>query len=205
VTKRNTRRGRISRRLGVNLWGRGKDPVAKKNFPPGQHGLTGYKKLTDYGIQLQAKQKLKKYYGDITEKQFRSIYKEAARMKGDTGENLVGLLESRLDAVLYRANFAPTIFTSRQLINHGHVMVDGKRCNIGSYRLKPGQVIEVREKSRQLVIIQEAMKGEERSVPEYLEVDNNKASAKYSRIPELSDVPYPVIMEPNLVIEFYSR
>lgn len=204
MTKIVQRKGRLSRRLGVNLWGRAKDPVTTKNYPPGQHGATGQKKQSDFGIQLLAKQKLRGYY-NIAEKQFRSIYKEAARRKGDTGENLVGLLESRLDAVVYRSNFAPTIFSAKQLISHGHITVDGKKVTISSYRLKPGQVVEVREKSRDMALIQEAMKGEEKSVPEYLDVSNGKASATYSRIPVLTDIPYPVIMEPNLVVEYYSR
>ncbi len=205
MTKRNNRKGKVSRRLGVNLWGRSKDPVARKNFPPGQHGLGGYRKLTDYGIQLNAKQKLKKYYGDITEKQFRGIYKEAARRKGDTGENLIGLLESRLDAIVYRSNFAPTIFSARQLVSHGHILVDGKRVTVASYRVKPGQVVEVKEKSRQMVLIQGSVESNERSIPGYIESNGDKNSVKFSRIPALTDVPYPVIMEPNLVIEFYSR
>jgi small subunit ribosomal protein S4 len=204
VTKIVQRKGRLSRRLGVNLWGRAKDPVSTKNFPPGQHGTSGMRKQSDFGIQLSAKQKLRGYY-HIGERQFRAIYKEAARRKGDTGENLIGLLESRLDAVVYRSNFAPTIFSAKQLISHGHILVDGKRVTISSYRLKPGQVVEVREKSRQMLLIQEALKGEERSVPEYLEVNGDKVSSTYGRIPVLTDVPYPVIMEPNLVVEFYSR
>lgn len=205
MTKRTKRKYKVSRRLGVNLWGRAKDPVAKKNFPPGQHGLTGYKKISDYGTQLHAKQKLRNYYGDITETQFRRIFKEAARRKGDTGENLIGLLESRLDAIVYRAGFVPTIFAARQFINHGHVTVNGRKANIGSMQIKPGQVIEVKESSRQMPMVLESMQSNERSVPEYLEVDGNKMTVKYVRVPQLSDVPYPVVMEPNMVVEFYSR
>jgi small subunit ribosomal protein S4 len=205
VTKRNNRKYGISRRLGVNLWGRAKDPVAKRNFPPGQHGLMGYKKLTDYGVQLQAKQKLRKYYGDISEKQFKKLYLEAARRKGDTGENLIGLLESRLDAIVYRSTLVPTIFAARQFVNHGHVYVDGKRVTIPSYKVKPGQVITVREKSKQLPLVQESIKSNERSAPDYLEVDTDKLAVKYGRVPAFGDVPYPVVMEPHLVIEFYSR
>ncbi len=205
MSKRRNRKYGISRRLGVNLWGRAKDPVNEKNFPPGQHGVTGSRKRTDYGIQLFAKQKLKRYYGDITEKQFRGTYQEASRRKGDTGENLIGLLESRLDAIVYRSNLVPTIFAARQFVNHGHVLVDGKRVNIASYRVKPGQVIQVREKSRQLTIVLESLQSKERSVPDYLELNQSNLSVKYTRMPALSDVPYPVIMEPNLVVEFYSR
>ena len=205
MTKRTKRKYKVSRRLGVNLWGRAKDPVAKKNFPPGQHGLTGYKKISDYGTQLHAKQKLRNYYGDITETQFRRIFKEASRRKGDTGENLIGLLESRLDAIVYRAGFVPTIFAARQFINHGHVTVNGRKANIGSMQIKPGQVIEIKESSRQMPMVLESMQSNERSVPEYLEVDGNKMTVKYVRIPLLADVPYPVVMEPNMVVEFYSR
>lgn len=204
MTKRHNRRYKISRRLGVNLWGRAKDPVGENPNGPGQHGASRGKK-SDYGLQLEEKQKMKKYYGDITEKQFKGIFKEAVRRKGDTGENLVGLLESRLDAFIYRSCFAPTIFSARQIVNHGHVLVDGKRVNIPSYRLKPGQVVEIRQKSREIPIILEATQMNERSVPEYIDADFAKMSAKYGRMPELSDVPYPVIMQPNMIIEFYSR
>lgn len=203
VTKRHNRRYKISRRLGVNLWGRDKDPVTTRPTPPGMSSSQG--KPSDYGMQLREKQKLKKYYGDIREKQFKGIFKEAARRKGDTGQNLVGLLESRLDAFIYRSCFAPTVFSARQVVNHGHVLVDGKRVNIPSYRLKPGQVVEIRQKSREIPLILEATQSKERSVPEYIEIDNSKMTAKYSRMPELADIPYPVVMEPNMVIEFYSR
>lgn len=205
MTKRSKRRYGVSRRLGINLWGRAKDPVARRNFPPGQHGLLGYKKLTDYGIQMQAKQKLKKYYGDITEKQFRRIYEEAVRRKGDTSENLIGLLESRLDAVIYRSGIVPTIFAARQFVNHGHVKINGRRVNIPSYCVKPGQVIEVKDKSKQMMLVAESLQSKERTLPEYLEFNEAAMSVKYLRLPTLSEVPYPVVMEPNLVIEFYSR
>jgi small subunit ribosomal protein S4 len=205
VTKRSKRRYGVSRRLGINLWGRAKDPVARRNFPPGQHGLLGYKKLTDYGIQMQAKQKLKKYYGDITEKQFRRVYEEAVRRKGDTSENLIGLLESRLDAVIYRSGIVPTIFAARQFVNHGHVKINGRRVNIPSYCVKPGQVIEVKDKSKQMMLVMESLQSKERTLPEYLEFNEAAMSVKYLRLPTLSEVPYPVVMEPNLVIEFYSR
>jgi small subunit ribosomal protein S4 len=205
VSKRRNRKYGISRRLGVNLWGRAKDPVNTRNFTPGQHAASASRKRTNFAIQLSAKQKLKRYYGDVTEKQFRKIYQEASRRKGDTGENLIGLLESRLDAIVYRSNFVPTIFAARQFINHGHILVDGKRVNIASYRVKPGQVVQIRERSRQLTIVIEASQTKERSVPEYLELNPANMSVKYNRIPNLSDVPYPVVMEPNLVVEFYSR
>lgn len=206
VTKRNNRKFGISRRLGVSLWGSPKDPVIKKNFPPGQHGSLGYKKLTDYAIQLKAKQQLKKYYGDIRESQFRAIYEEAARRKGDTSENMIGLLESRLDAIIYRSKFAPTVFCARQMVNHKHVLVDGKVVNVGSYRVKPGQVIEIKERSRERIKTDmDTHACNQRHVPEYLEIDENKMTAKYVRIPQRSEVPYAVVMEPNLVIEYYSR
>lgn len=205
MTKRNKRKFGISRRLGVSLWGQAKDPVHKRNMPPGQHGTLGYRKLTDYGVQLQAKQKLKRYYGDITEKQFRRIYDEAVRRKGDTSENMIGLLESRLDAMIYRAGLAPTIFAARQIVNHGHILVDGKRVNIPSYRVKPNQKISVRERSRDMALIQDSLKDMGGTAPDYLEFDAHHLSLTYKRLPSLAEVPYPVKMEPNLVIEYYSR
>jgi ribosomal protein S4, bacterial/organelle type len=205
VTKRHTTKYKIDRRLGENIWGRPKSPVNRREYGPGQHGQRRKGKMTDYGMQLRAKQKLKGYYGDLSEKQFRKIYEEANRRKGDTSENLIGLLESRLDAIVYRSKFVPTPFAARQFVNHGHVLVNGRRVNIPSYRCRPGDVIEVREKSKQLALVIEATQSAERDVPDYIEVDHNKMVAKYVRIPALSDVPYPVQMEPNLVVEFYSR
>jgi small subunit ribosomal protein S4 len=204
VSKRKNRKYKLSRRIGQSLWGRAKDPVNSRNYAPGQHGM-GRKKTTDYGVQLLAKQKLRGYYGDITEKQFKTIYKEAERRRGDTGENLIGLLESRLDAIVYRAGIVPTIFSARQFVNHGHILVDGKRVNISSYRVKPGQVIQVKEKSRQLNIVVESINSKERKAPEYLDFNESNLTVTYVRIPELADVPYPVTMEPNLVVEYYSR
>jgi len=205
VTKRTSAKYKIDRRMGENIWGRAKSPVNKREYPPGQHGQRRRTKISDYGTQLRAKQKLKGYYGDLTEKQFKRIYTEAVRVKGDTGENLIGLLERRLDAVVYRAKFVPTVFAARQFVNHAHVLVNGKSVNIPSYRVKEGDVIEVRQKSRQLVSVLEAAASAERDVPDYLDVDHSKMTATFTRTPQLSDVPYPVMMEPNLVVEFYSR
>jgi len=205
VTKRTAAKYKIDRRMGENIWGRPKSPVNKREYGPGQHGQRRKNKLSDFGTQLRAKQKLKGYYGDLTEKQFKRIYTEAARVKGDTGENLIGLLERRLDAVVYRAKFVPTVFAARQFVNHAHVLVNGKSVNIPSYRVKEGDVIEVRQKSRQLASVLEAAQSTERDTPDYLEVDHHKMSATFVRQPGLSDVPYPVIMEPHLVVEFYSR
>ncbi len=205
MSKRITAKYKIDRRMGENIWGRPKSPVNKREFGPGQHGQRRKNKLSDFGLQLRAKQKLKGYYGSITEKQFRKIYAEAVRQRGDTGEKLVGLLESRLDAIVYRAKFVPTVFAARQFVNHGHVNVNGRRVNIASYRCKAGDVIEVREKSKQLAMVLEASQLAERDVPEYLEVDHGKMVAKYVRVPVLSDIPYAVQMEPNLIVEFYSR
>ena len=205
MTKRAESKYKINRRLGVNLWGRAKSPISKREYGPGQHGQRRKNKLSDFGTQLRAKQKLKGYYGDLTEKQFRKIYGEAERVRGDTGEMLIGLLERRLDAVVYRAKFVPTIFAARQFVNHGHVLVNGKRVNIASYRVSEGDVISVREKSRQMAAIVEAIALTERDVPDYLEVDNNKLTAKFVRTPGLGDVPYPVQMEPNLVVEYYAK
>lgn len=203
--KRISAKHKIDRRLGVNLWGRSKSPFNSRQTIPGQHGPTARKKETDFGIQLKAKQKLKGYYGSIGEKKFRKYYQEAVRLRGDTGENLIGLLERRLDAVVYRAKFVPTVFAARQFVNHGHVLVNGQRVTVPSYQVQEGDVIEVRERSREIAMVLEALALPERDVPDYIDVDVKKMTATYVRIPQLDDVPYPVTMEPNLVIEFYSR
>jgi small subunit ribosomal protein S4 len=205
VTKRTSAKHKIDRRMGQNIWGRAKSPVNRREYGPGQHGQRRKNKLSDFGTQLRAKQKLKGYYGDLTDKQFRKIYVEAARVTGDTGENLIGLLERRLDAVVYRAKFVPTIFAARQFVNHGHVTVNGGRVNIASYRVKEGDVIAVRDKSRQMALVLEAVGLTERDVPDYLEVDHHKMSATFVRTPGLGDVPYPVQMEPNLVVEYFAK
>ena len=206
MTKRITTKYKIDRRLGCNLWGRPKSPFNKRNSRPGQHGATGQRrKLSDYGKQLFAKQKLRFYYGDLTEKQFRKIYDKASNIKGDTSEILIELLERRLDAIVYRMKFVPTIFAARQLVNHGHVVVNGKRVNIPSYTVKDGDEISVKEQSKQINLIQEAIVSREREIPEYLEVDTKDLKGRFLRAPLMHDVPYPVTMEPNLVIEYYSR
>lgn len=205
MSKRLETKYKINRRLGLNLWGRPKSPVNVRSYGPGQHGQTGRKKPTDYGIQLIAKQKLKGYYGNIGEKQFRRIFEKASSTRGDTGENLIGLLERRLDAVVYRLGFVPTVFSARQFVSHGHILVNGRRINIPSYRVEEGDVIELREKSRELPIVLESLKSGEREVPNYIESDSKGIKGKFLRVPTLADVPYPVQMEPNLVIEFYSR
>jgi small subunit ribosomal protein S4 len=205
MTKRIHAKHKIDRRLGENIWGRPKSPYNKREYGPGEHGQRRRGKLSDYGQQLRAKQKLKGYYGNITEKQFKAIYHEAARQRGDTSEKLIGLLERRLDAVVYRAKFVPTVFAARQFVSHGHVTVNGRRVTVPSYRCKVGDVVEVKEKSRQLPLVLEAIKSAERDVPDYVEADHNRMAAKFLRVPALSDVPYPVHMEPNLVVEFYSR
>lgn len=204
MTKRIESKYKIDRRLGVNLWGRPKSPFNVRAYGPGQHGQRR-SKPSDYGLQLTAKQKLKGYYGNITERQFRRLYAEAIRRRGDTGENLIGLLESRLDALVYRLKFVSTVFAARQFVSHGHVLVNGKRVNIPSYLVKPGDVIEVREKSKQLAVVLEATQLAERDVPEYVEVDHKSMKGTYVRVPTLMEVPYPIQMEPNLVVEFYSR
>ena len=205
MTKRLNSKHKVDRRLKVNLWGRPKSPFNTRAYGPGQHGQSRSSKPSDYGIQLQAKQKLKSYYGNINERQFRNIYKKAAMQKGDTGENLIGLLERRLDAVVYRARFSTTIFSARQLINHGHVKVNGKKVNIGSYIVKEEDTIEIRDKSKQLAIIDIALASKERETPEYIQMDEKNKKLKFVRIPKFEEVPYPIVMEPNLVIEYYSR
>jgi small subunit ribosomal protein S4 len=203
MSKRRDSKYKIDRRLGVNLWGRNKSPIGKREYGPGQHGQRR-KKPSEYGLQLLAKQRLRGYYGNIGERQFRRIFAEAARRKGDTGEHLVGLLERRLDAVVYRAKFAPTVFAARQLVNHGHLKVNGKRVTISSYRVKDNDVIEVKEKSRELALILEATASGERDVPDYLNVDHKGMKVTFLRAPLLADVPYPVQMEPQRVVEYYS-
>ncbi|MGN6573748.1 MAG: 30S ribosomal protein S4 [Pseudolabrys sp.] len=205
MTKRLESKYKIDRRMGENIWGRPKSPVNRREYGPGQHGQRRKGKLSDYGVQLRAKQKLRGYYGNISEKQFRGIYQDAIRMKGDSGAHLIGLLERRLDAVVFRSKFAPTPFASRQLINHGHILVNGKKVNIASYRCKVGDVIEVKEKSKQLALVLESQALAERDVPDYIELDGAKLTAKFARIPTLTDVPYAVQMEPHLVVEYYSR
>jgi small subunit ribosomal protein S4 len=191
--------------MGENLWGRPKSPVNKRSYGPGQHGQRRAKKLSDYGTQLQAKQKLKGYYGNITERQFHKYYVEAARRAGDTGENMIGLLERRLDAVVYRAKFVPTPYAARQLVSHGHVKVNGRRVTISSYQVKEGDTIELTAKGKDMALVLEAAKSPERDVPDYVDADHSKMSAKFLRTPKLGDVPYAAQMQPHLIVEFYSR
>ena len=204
MSKRHSAKYKIDRAMGENLWGRSKSPVNKRSYGPGQHGQRRKSKVSDFGLQLKAKQKLKGYYGNMTEKQFRKTYDEAARRKGNTPENLIGLLEARLDAVVYRAKFVPTVWAARQFVNHGHVTVNGKKVNIASYRVSLGDVVEVKEKSRNMALVLEAQQSSERDVPDYLELGDRGFSVRVARTPELADVPYPVKMEPNLVVEYYS-
>ena len=204
MSKRQNSKYKIDRRMGENIWARPKSPVNKRSYGPGQHGQRRAKKLSDYGTQLQAKQKLKGYYGNITERQFRKYYQDAARRPGDTGENMIGLLESRLDAVVYRAKFAPTPFAARQLVSHGHVKVNGKRVTIESFQVKEGMTIELSPKARDMALVIDAAKSAERDTPDYLEVNEGK-SVKLLRTPKLADVPFAVQMEPHLIVEFYSR
>ncbi len=205
MTKRVRAKHKIDRRLGENIWGRSKSPLNRRNSRPGQHGERRAGKMSDFGTQLRAKQKLKGYYASINERQFNKIYQEASRLKGSTSEHLIGLLERRLDALVYRAKFVPTVFAARQFVSHGHVSVNGKRVTVPSYRLRVNDVVEMKESSRQLVMVLEAAKSPERDVPDYIEADHNKYTAKLLRIPALADVPYQVQMQPNLVVEFYSR
>ena len=205
MTRRLSAKHKVDRRLGVNLWGRPKSPFNSRNYAPGQHGKKRTSKPSDYGNQLHAKQKLKFYYGNINERQFRNIYKKAINKKGNSTENLVGLLERRLDTVVYRAKFANTVFSSRQLINHGHVVVNGKKVNIPSYQLKEEDSIEIREKSKNLNSVEISLASKERETPEYIQIDSKTKKAKFLRVPKLSEVPYPIVMEPSLVIEYYSR
>ena len=205
MTKRSASKHKIDRRLKVNLWGRPKSPFNSRNYPPGQHGKSKRGKISDYGAQLEAKQRMKFYYGNMNERQFRNVYRKAIKKKGSTTENLVGYLESRLDTIIYRAKFAMTVFSARQIINHGHIRVNKRRVNVSSYLVKDTDLVEVREKSKKLTILDGALQSKERDVPEYIQLDDKNKTAKLVRVPKFSEVPYPVIMEPNLVIEYYSR
>ena len=205
MTKRLASKHKVDRRLKVNLWGRPKSPFNSRNYPPGQHGKTRRGKISDYGTQLQAKQKMKFYYGNMNERQFRNVYRKAISKTGNTTENLVGLLERRLDTVIYRAKFATTVFSARQIINHGHIKVNGKKVNIPSFLVSEKDNIEIRDKSKDLVIIVGSLVSKERDIPDYIQLDEKKKTAKLIRVPKFSEIPYPTIMEPNLVIEYYSR
>ena len=205
MTKRLASKHKVDRRLKVNLWGRPKSPFNSRNYPPGQHGKSRRGKPSDYGTQLEAKQKMKFYYGNMNERQFRNVYRKAIQKRGNTSENLVAFLESRLDTVIYRAKFAITVFSARQLINHGHIKVNGKKVSIPSYMVKAEDSIEVKEKSKEIANITGSLTSKEREVPEYIQMDEKNKKAKLIRIPKFSDIPYPTIMEPNLVIEYYSR
>ena len=205
MTKRLASKHKADRRLKVNLWGRPKSPFNSRNYPPGQHGKARKGKISDYGSQLEAKQKLKFYYGNMNERQFRNVYRKAIKKKGNTTENLVGFLERRLDTVIYRAKFAITVFSARQLINHGHIKVNGKKVNIPSYSVSEKDTIELKDKSKELVVIAGALINKEREVPDYIQMDEKNKTAKFLRVPKFSEVPYPIIMEPSLVIEYYSR
>ncbi|MFZ3351560.1 MAG: 30S ribosomal protein S4 [Xanthobacteraceae bacterium] len=205
MTKRHEAKYKIDRRMGQNIWGRPKSPINKREYGPGQHGQRRKGKLSDYGVQLRAKQKLKGYYANMSERHFHGIYDEARRLKGDTGAHMIGLLERRLDTIVYRAKFVPTVFAARQFVSHGHIKVNGRRVNVSSYRVKVDDLIEVKEKSKQLALVLEATGLGERDVPDYIDVDHTKMTAKMTRIPAPGDVPYPVVMEPHLVVEYYSR
>ena len=205
MTKRLASKHKVDRRLKVNLWGRPKSPFNTRNYPPGQHGKSKKGKPSDYGMQLEAKQKMKFYYGNMNERQFRNTYRKARQQKGNTTENLVAFLERRLDTIIYRAKFATTVFSARQLINHGHIKVNGKKVNIPSYLTKPEDVIEIKDKSKEMTTIVGSMVSKERDVPEYIQMDEKNKKAKLVRVPKFSEIPYPTIMEPNLVIEYYSR
>ena len=205
MTKRIRAKHKVDRRLKVNLWGKPKSPFNTRNYPPGQHGQNKKGKPTDYGVQLNAKQKLKSYYGNINERQFRNVYRKAIKKKGNTTENLVGILERRLDTVIYRAKLAPTVFSARQLINHGHFTVNKKKVNVSSYLVKEEDLIEVKEKSKSLTIIESSLNSKERDVPEYIQIDSKNKTTKLVRVPKFADIPYPTLMEPKLVIEYYSR
>ncbi|MEO7276604.1 MAG: 30S ribosomal protein S4 [Sphingomicrobium sp.] len=204
MSKRSSAKYKLDRRMGENVFGRPKSPVNRREYGPGQHGQRRKSKVSDFGIQLRAKQKLRGYYGDVTEKQFKRTYTEASAMKGDASQNLIGLLERRLDMIVYRAKFTPTIWAARQLVSHGHIRVNGVKCNIASRRIDVGDVVELGAKAQEMALVIEAQGLAEREVPDYVVPDGN-TKVQFTRVPKLDEVPYPVRMEPNLVIEFYSR
>jgi small subunit ribosomal protein S4 len=183
---------KLSRRLGISLSGTGKE-LEKRPYAPGQHGPNQRKKLSEYGLQLQEKQKLRHMYG-VNERQFRSIFDAAGKMQGKHGENFMILLESRLDNVVYRLGLARTRRGARQLVNHGHITVDGARVDIPSFRVKAGQVIGVREKSRNLSTVK---------VPEYLTFNADALEGTFTRLPERSELAAEI--NEALIVEFYSR
>ena len=205
MSKRKSAKHKLDRRMGENIWGRPKSPVNRREYGPGQHGQRRKGKLSDFGVQLRAKQKLRGYYANISERQFRKIYQDASRVRGDTGAILIGLLERRLDAFIYRAKFVPTVFSARQVVSHGHVLVNGKRVTIPSFRVKVGDVVELTSRAKELIIVLEAIQSGERDVPDYVEIDHDRMRGRFVRAPKLADVPFPVTMEPNLVVEYYSR
>ncbi len=205
MTKRVNAKKKFSRKLGGSLWGQAKDPYLKRNYKPGQHGASSKGRVSDYGTQLKAKQRMKFYYGNISEKQFFNTFSLAEKSKGDVSENFVGLLESRLDVIVYRANFVPTVFAARQFVSHKHVTVNGKIVNIASYRAKIGDVVQVREKSRTLALVIDAQQKMERDIPSYMMLDKDNLSAKLTEKPTFAEVPYPIEMQPHFITEFYSR
>ena len=205
MTKRLASKHKVDRRLKVNLWGRPKSPFNSRNYKPGQHGKATKGKRSDYGTQLEAKQKLKSYYGNMNERQFRNVFRKALKKRGNTTENFIGLLERRLDTVIYRAKFALTVFSARQLINHGHIKINGKKVNIPSFMLREKDTVEIKDKSKELLVVAGALVSKEREIPDYIQLDEKNKIAKLIRVPKFSEVPYPTIMEPNLVVEYYSR
>ena len=205
MTKRLASKHKVDRRLKVNLCGRPKSPFNSRNYPPGQHWKARKGKRSDYGTQLDAKQKLKFYYGNMNERQFRNVYRKAFKKRGNTTENFIGFLERRLDTIIYRAKFATTVFSARQLINHGHIKVKGKKVNIPSYLVTEKDTIELKDKSKELIVIAGALVSKEREIPDYIQMDEKNKIAKLIRVQKFSEVPYPTIMEPNLVVEYYSR
>lgn len=196
---------KASRRLGTSIWGDDKDPFHTKNYRPGQHGPTGRVKTSDYGVHLQAKQTVKAHYGRITEKQFRNIFALANKMKGNTAENFAGLLEKRLDMVIYRMNLAPTIFAARQLVSHDNVKLNGKKVNIPGQRLKEGDKVELKDSAKQITVYMESAQKQKRTVPEYLSVDPGAMSGVFIRTPMILDIPYPFEANFGKIIEYYSH
>ena len=193
---------KLCRRLGECIWGNPRCPSINRPFAPGQHGQSRRRKRSVYGMQLLQKQKIRTHYG-LMERQMRKVFAEAKRMGGVTGSNLMMLLESRLDCVVYRLGFANTVPAARQLVTHGHIVVDGKAVNIPSFRVKPGMVVGVREKSRKVPMIANGVESPRTMMPEYLERPEKAFEGKMVSLPNSETIPFKA--DTQAVIGFYSR
>lgn len=197
-------RNRIARRFGTNIFGRARNPLLHKPNPPGQHGVRRRKK-SDYGLQLEEKQKLKAIYGMLSEKQLVTYYKKALKKTGNTAQHLAEMLECRLDNMVYRLKFGSTIFAAHQLVSHGHILVDGKKVDRRSFMVKPGMVISIKDKSRKVKAIAEALDNPMRSVPEYLSLDRDNFSGQLMAHPLQEQMPWPIEINLPEICDFLAH